>query len=230
MWIAIGIVGGLVLIIAIILSLPVYVIIKSDENDELMIRYRFLHMEFGEDPNPDHPVLVFAKEVTGLSKTESKALKSSVKQSGIVETVKDTCSIILGLLQQIVWILKYCTLIKFELSVVCASDDAGDAAVNYGKCCAAVYPIVTAVHGIMHVRPRGESIDVTCDFFAEESRAVYDIKLRVSVLRVLHAFLKIVIKEALRMSEKEMAAETAAPRSAHKKAKKTRAVKAREGK
>lgn len=233
MWIAIGIVGGLALIIAVILSLPVYVIVKSDDNDELMIRYRFLHMEFGEEPDPENPVLVFAKEVTGLSKTDSKALKSSVKHSGVVATVKDTCSILLTLLRQVVWIVKYCTLTKLELSVVCASDEAGDAAVNYGKCCAAIYPIVTSIHGIMKVRPRGEAIDVRCDFLAEESRVTYDIKLRVSVLRVLQAFLKIVIKEALRMSEKELAAERAAAPTVRRRkaAKKARAVtSAREGK
>lgn len=232
MWIAIGIVGGLALIIAIILSLPVYVIAKTDDNDELMLRYRFLHMEFGEEPDPENPILLFAKEATGLAKTDSKALKSSVKQSGVVATVKDTCNILLSLLGQVAWIVKYCTLTKLELRVVCASDEAGDAAVNYGKCCAAIYPAVTTIHGIMNVRPRGEKIDVLCDFFTEESRVTYDIKLRVSVLCVLQAFLKIVFKEAMRMSEKELAAQrTAKPTTRRTKAKKSRAVTAtREGK
>ncbi len=229
MWIAIGIIGGIALLITVILCLPVYVIVKTDEQDELMIRYRFLHMEFGEDPDPENPILVFAKEATGLSKTDSKALKSSVKSSGVAETVKDTCSILLTLFRQVVWIVKYCTLVKFELCVVCASDDAGDAAVNYGKCCTAIYPIITAVHGIMKVRPRGESIDVRCDFLAEESLVRCDVKLRVSVLRVLQAFIKIVIKEAMRMGEKEIAAEKATA-SRRKSAKKSRAVTTREGK
>ncbi len=211
MWIAIGIVGGLALIITVILCLPVFVLAKSDDSGELILRYKFLHMIFGEDPDPENPILVFAKEATGLSKTDSASLKSSVKQSGVAVTVKDTCNILLSLLKQVKWIVKYCTLTKLQLRVVCASDDAGDAAVNYGKCCAVVYPAVSAIHGIMHVRKRGEEVAVLCDFYAQESRVEYDLKLRVSVLRVLQAFIKIAFKEAMRMSEKQLAEEAKNP-------------------
>ena len=43
MWIFLGIVAAIVLIITVILLLPVYIIVKSDEEGQLMLRYKFLH-------------------------------------------------------------------------------------------------------------------------------------------------------------------------------------------
>lgn len=200
MWIAIGIIGGLALLITVILSLPVYVTAKDDEQGELMLRYHFLHMTFGEEPDPENPILLFVKEASGLSRTSKEALRSNVKTSGVVVTVKDTCHILLTLLQQVVWILPRCTLTRLHFTAICTADDAGDAALNYGKTCAVAYPLLGAVHALMPVKKSGESVDICCDFDAPESEIHYDIKLRTNVCDVLIAFIKIVYKEALRTS------------------------------
>ena len=52
MWIAIGIAGFIAVLITVILLLPVKVIIKNDENNELILRYRFLFKTYGENPDP----------------------------------------------------------------------------------------------------------------------------------------------------------------------------------
>ena len=57
MWIFLGIVAGLAAIVAIIWSLPVYVIIKSGEDGELILLYRFLGKWYGEDPDPNNPII-----------------------------------------------------------------------------------------------------------------------------------------------------------------------------
>ena len=66
MWIALGIVGFLAALITVILILPVKVIIKSDGNDELYLRYKFLGKTYGEDPDPNDPIILMLKKAGGV--------------------------------------------------------------------------------------------------------------------------------------------------------------------
>ena len=57
MWIVLGIIGFLALLITVILLLPVKIILRNDDKEALILRYRFLGKTFGEDPNPDDPIV-----------------------------------------------------------------------------------------------------------------------------------------------------------------------------
>ncbi len=221
MWIALGIIGGLGLLIAIILTLPVYVTAKDDEQGEMMLRYHFLHMTFGEEPDPDNPILLYLLDVSGLSRAKGTAIRSNVKTSGVTVTLKDTCNILWSLLEQVVWILPHCKLKRFRLTVVCTADDADEAAMNYGKCCAVVYPVLGMIHGILPINMKDERIDIRCDFDAPEEEFHYDLKLRTNVCRVLTAFIRIVYKEALRANRELISAQTRATRKKRRRKKKS---------
>ena len=75
MWIFLGIVAFLALLITVILLLPVYVIIKTDKNGELIFRYKFLNKIYGEDPDPNNPVVKTLKKASGVSRLEKDKLK-----------------------------------------------------------------------------------------------------------------------------------------------------------
>lgn len=221
MWIALGIIGGLVLLIGIILTLPVYVTAKDDAQGELMLRYHFLHMTFGEEPDPDNPVLLYLLDVSGLSRAKGAAIKSNVKTSGVSVTLKDTCAILWSLLEQVVDILPHCKLKRLYLTVVCTADDADEAAMHYGTCCAVIYPVIGMIHALLPVDVRRERVDIRADFNALEDEIHYDLKLRTNVCRVLIAFCKIVYKEALRANRDLISAQTHATRRKKRRKKKS---------
>lgn len=201
MWIFLGIVAAIALIITVILLLPVYVVVKSDEQGQLMLRYRFLHMTFGENPDPNNPIIRVAKEITGLSKTDKEVFRSNVKKSGVVITVQDTLRVLLSLLREVVKVVKYCTLTKLELNIVCTGDDAADAAIGYGKCCAAVYPFIGFIGSVMKIKKRGQNIGLRCDYNGGDGEFSYHAVIRIRVCRVLAALIRIVYKEAMNTNE-----------------------------
>ena len=223
MWIAFGIIGGVVLLITVILTLPVYVTAKDDEQGELMLRYRFLHKTFGEEPDPDNPVLLYLLDVSGLSRAKGSAIKSNVKTSGVGVTLEDTCAILWSLLEQVVAVLPHCKLKRLNITVVCAGDDAAETAMHYGKCCAVLYPAIGMIHALLPVDRRHERVDVRADFHATEDEIHYDLKLRTNVCRVLIAFCKIVYKEALRANRDLISAQTHATRRKKRRKKKSAA-------
>lgn len=201
MWIFLGIVAAIALIITVILLLPVYVVVKSDEQGQLMLRYKFLHMTFGENPDPNNPIIRVAKEITGLSKTDKEVFRSNVKKSGVVITVQDTLRVLLSLLREVVKVVKYCTLTKLELNIVCTGDDAADAAIGYGKCCAAVYPFIGFIGSVMKIKKRGQNIGLRCDYNGGDGEFSYHAVIRIRVCRVLAALIRIVYKEAMNTNE-----------------------------
>ncbi|MBR2447526.1 MAG: hypothetical protein IKB29_00930, partial [Clostridia bacterium] len=75
MWIFLSVLLFLILLITVILLLPISVIIKTDQNDELILRYRFLFKTYGEDPDPNNPIIKTLKEASGISRLEKENLK-----------------------------------------------------------------------------------------------------------------------------------------------------------
>ena len=197
-------VGVLALIIAILLSLPVYVILKTDKDGGLLVRYKFLWKTYGDNPNPsDNNALVDAlKRAAGLSRLEKKEIKTSVKSAGVFDTVRQNFELISDLLKKIVDLLRLCVIKKLKLKIVCAKADAADTAISYGKYCAVVNPVLSYIHNFMRVRERGKDISITCDYNGGKERFEFELVLYVRVLRILGALIKIVMSEAKRVSDK----------------------------
>ncbi len=198
MWIFLGIVAFLVLLITAILHLPVYIIIKSDDSGELMIRYKFLHKTFGENPDPNNPILKTLKKASGISRLEAESLQLNVQKSGLLGTVSQTCRILIDLLKEVGKILKYCTAKRLSIKIICTGDDAAEAAINYGQCCTVIYPFAGLLSSIMKIRKKGQNINISCDYDGKQDIFKIDFLIMIRFYRVLAAFFRIALKEAKR--------------------------------
>ncbi|MBQ3217059.1 MAG: hypothetical protein IJB35_04495 [Oscillospiraceae bacterium] len=214
----IGIVlGALALLIALICLLPVYVYVYYDEENSLQLRYRLLWMVFGEEPDPNNPILRLVKDLTGIAKFESLgSVKKTVSSSGISYTVQQFLEVLLSLLRQVVWLLPRCRLRKLELEAICAGNEPDDTAMEYGRLCAAVYPLVGVVDRIMPINRRKLRLDLRCDFEAAKSGFSLEAVIRTHVGPVLLALWRVVLDEA-----KAEAARTAQPSSKNPSTKET---------
>lgn len=198
MWIFLGIVAFLAAVIAVILSLPVYVIVKSDENGELVLLYKFLGKLYGENPDPNNPILKQIKKSSGVARIEKQGFQKSLAESGFFATMVDTCRILADLLIEIGHILKYCTAKRFEIEAVCAEENAAETAIRYGQYCAAIYPLAGALSANMKVRKKARRIDIRCDFTGGKPSFRYDFLIMVRLRHALAALWRVSLKEAER--------------------------------
>lgn len=200
MWIALGIIGGLAALITVILLLPVRVIIKNDENNELLLRGKLLWMTFGEDPDPDNAVVKLLKKLGGVDRLEAKQLKQSVKTQGAQDTLAETCTILLDILKQVVVLLRYCTATKLQIQVLCAGEDPAQTALCYGKRCALVYNLVAAINSVVRFGRRACQVNVGCDDKLDRETLHYHVELRVRLNHAVAAFWRLAYAEAKRTS------------------------------
>ena len=198
-----GILGGLILLIAVILSLPLHICLKSDENGEFLWRGRLLFFTFKKSanatPNSDSAARKTVEKLFGLSKfSSSKKLRESISDDGISFTVSQFADVLLALVGRVLWLLPRCRVHRLALRVVCADADGGDAAMNYGTVCAVLYPLVGFVQNKLRLKKHALQLDVRCDFDSEQSDFAYDIRFSVTIWQILRALLFIVKKNVER--------------------------------
>lgn len=204
MWIFLSVLGALALIIAVLLCLPVYVIIKSDKENGLLIRYRFFGKTYGDGPSSNNEIVNALKKAAGLSRLEKKEIKTSVKSAGVFDTVRRDFELVLDLLKKIVDLLRTCVVKKLKLKIVCAKPDAADTAISYGKYCAIVNPVLAYIHNFMKVRKRGQDISITCDYNGGEEKFDLELVFYVRVFRIVSTLIRVVLKEANRISDDKL--------------------------
>lgn len=201
MWILWTILGIIAAIIALIILLPVYIIIKTDEDGQLIILYKLLFKTFGEHPDPNNPLLKAIKKSIGWTVFDKKPADAqgaySGEAPGFIFTVKDMFRVLASLLGEVKGLLKYCTVKKLHITAVCTGEDAADAALNYGQLCTVIYPFIGLVHSAMKVKKKAKKLDIRCDYSGNEEAFRFNSVISVRLGRVLAAFFRVSYKEAM---------------------------------
>ena len=198
----------LALIVAAILMLPVDIIIRSDQKGRLQFRFKLLFKEYGEKSNPSSPIAKAVKKTIGIDKLETAEIKKKLKEKSYLPTAAETISILKGLLGELGHILKHFSARLFKIEVSCATQDAADAAINYGQYCALIYPLTAGLGAFIKIPKRARKIKVGFAPELGEDKIEYEIIIRVRVVRVLIAFFRIALKEAMRNLENSDAKNT----------------------
>ncbi len=202
MWILWSILGLIVLVIAVILLLPVHLIVKNDENNNLLIHYRFLGKTYGEVPKPDTSIIKGLKEITGIKRAQEKIDKGNL-MNDTYQAVKELCEILGDLLTELVGVLRFCTAKVFRVRVICAEDNAADTAITFGRVSAVVYGLGAVAENLMHIRKRGRDLYVSCDFENGQKELRYHFVIRARLCALLPALFRLAMKEVERDMAKE---------------------------
>ena len=203
MWIALGIIGFLAALVTAIVLLPIKFIIKNDENNELILRYKLLGKTFGEDPDPNDPIIKSLKSAAGVDRLGKAELKKSIHSDGLTKTLKSSYAMIIDLLKEVVALLKLCKITKLEVKIRAVGDGPDEAAIHYGQYCAITYGLLNAINVFVKVRKRGCNVDIGCDFFGTESVFRYDVVLVTRFGRVLAALWRVILAEAKRIPSQQ---------------------------
>lgn len=198
MWIALGIVLFLLVLVTVILLLPIDVILKTDENNNLIFRYRLLGKTYGEHPDPNNPITKFLKRVVGLPRLEQGYLRTRITETDFLTAVKESASLITKLLKRVLELLQFGTVKTLHVNIVCATGDAADTAVCYGACYAAISPLLALLHSHLKIKKSGERICITPDFTANEGAFQFEIFARFRMYRALGALNRAAADETAR--------------------------------
>lgn len=194
MWISLIIIAIILLLISAILFLPVHFLfnVGSDRSPSLFLRFLFLKID----------VLKFAEKKSSKPKKRSKALAKSVKENqdqddkkkplseritDTIETVKKVIDIIKEFIQRI-------KIKKLKIYAVTADTDAADAALDYGKLCAVVYPAVSFLQSCIDIDEKGLEISLHCDFDSESPVFSFDTDIVFNLFNVIAIFVKNALK------------------------------------
>ncbi len=193
MWIFLSILASLILLLAIILLLPFYLIIKSDEKDGLTVRFKLLFITFKQDsnnPKEEGALAQKLKQKLGIDKLNGSSIKSKVKEGELKETLSRTVKPLVGLIKKAVKLFGKCVITKAELDALVTGEDAAEAAINHGRYCAVIYPFIGLISSITKVKSRGKKINIHCDFTGKQKPSIsYCFYLKIRVFRLLAAAL-----------------------------------------
>ena len=184
---------AVVLIITILLFLPIRLLIFTDKNNKVKIKFKYLWFTFGvNSKSGNNSILKEIKEALGLSKIDSaESIKDNAKRSGVSATAKQIIGIIKSFIDKTFWLLKHSKVQKLNINSVSAGEDAADAAMDYGLACAVIYPLISFIESSLNVKKNSINLDLRCDFDAKKSLFSLDIIFSITVIYVIIAFFRL---------------------------------------
>ncbi len=114
-----------------------------------------------------------------------------LKEHGLAAAVAWLKEVVAALLKAAGRLLSAITVTDLTAFADIASEDAAQTALTYGKVCGVVYPALGVVEGKLKVKR--QEVRITPAFCAEETRFGFDVRLKISVWRVLFAALTLLI-------------------------------------
>lgn len=187
MWVLYSLLGLLLLLI-ILLSVPVYGRLSYD--GELTARLWVLGVPITLVPRPETEES--AAPVTPAKKKEKKPSKirelaDLLKQDDLAGTLHFLGEIAALAAKTVGRLLRCISVRRLDLQMRIATGDAATTAQRYGQVCSVLYPALAIIERWVRIRRR--HLRVEPNFLIEESAARFDIRLQVSLWRLLGAAL-----------------------------------------
>lgn len=198
MEIFVGIIATLILLIITLLLLPVHIFIKKDKEDGFSFKIKVLFFELCNDGSEDSKTAYNIKKVFGLDKKHSDEKNAKEKKESFTEKATRYSALISDIFNAATSVIRKITVKKLHLDIVCAEEDAADTAISYGRCCAIVLPVVSAINSFTNVKQDGERVNISCDYTSERGRFDFDIHFYVRLFALLSALLKFGFNRAKR--------------------------------
>ncbi|MBQ9859575.1 MAG: DUF2953 domain-containing protein [Clostridia bacterium] len=183
MWVVYSLLALLGLILLLLL-VPVYG--RAVYDGELRVKIWVLGIPvtlFPAPPREEKPTKTAKKKSNKPSKAEE--LKELLRQDGVAGTLDFLRRLATLAGKAAGRLLRAVAVDKLSLSLLIATGDPADTAQRYGQVCGVLYPSLAAVERMIRVRRR--ALRVEPNFLLEESRAAFDVKWHLSVIRLLAA-------------------------------------------
>ena len=132
--------GGVLILLAAALLLPVNFMLDVGDGIELTVKYAFIKRRFTSGS--------IKKDEKKTEDDVDRSVKKSIKTKGIQSTVSDAIFIIKKGVKKISWLIGKIVINRLFCRVTVATDDAAQTGVTYGAVCSLVYPVLGTL-GVM---------------------------------------------------------------------------------
>lgn len=170
--------AGIILLLTILMICPVVITFTFDKKLKVKARYLFFKYSFTDKKDKK-------RKHGSTKKTESgkaeKGRRSAEEIKDIVSMTVQMTKLITGTMKKL---FKKAYISKFDISVVVASEDAADTAVQYGYYCAAIYPFASLLLGTYR-HTNKYSVSVYPDFDTNKTVPYANIKIRIKAFSVI---------------------------------------------
>ena len=191
MWILFTLLG-LLSLVTVLLSVPVYGRLSYD--GELFAQVRVLGVPITLMPRPEpEPKATSTKSSASKQKgkgkqpSKLKELAELLKQDDLSGTLHFIGEVAVLAGKTVGRLLRSITVNRLDLQMRIATDDVATTAQRYGQVCSVLYPALALIERWVRIRRR--NLRVEPNFLVEESAVRFDIRLQVSLWRLLGAAL-----------------------------------------
>lgn len=189
---ALLIIGSIFLLILLILFSPVKVFLGF-END-FFAKVKFLGFKVYETPQKTGKKKVSeaknkqsgkkAEKENNTALKEGKQLLLILKEKyGFTGAVKKVLNLIYGMLTHIKKFLRHIRIKKIKLNLVVSGSDAAETAVEYGKVCAAVYPVLGFLDSFSSIELK--RINISSDFAENKKEFEFSMVIKLQIFYML---------------------------------------------
>lgn len=184
-----------------IFMLPIHIIVKKNKVDGFKFQIKLAGFDLiGKKDKKVKDKTPLGKRVKAMLGLEKEGRD---KSKGGKIALGDIIRIIGNLLKEVKDTFGHCTVKKLWLTYKCTGEDAAEAAINYGKLCAVVYPFIGLVHSLFKVKMKNERVNLLCDYDGDDDHFWFEIVLSVKVGRLLLVAVKILGKEIAHIFKKQ---------------------------
>lgn len=211
--IALIIFGVIVILLLLLLFLPLTVDLAFDNKLVLKVRYSGITVydntkKIKPEISEKHAEKSKRGKKDNTSVKKDNFIKSTYKQKGLLGTIKYFSAILQIVLKKLWRVVKRLKFRKFKLDLSVATSDAAETAIQYGKICASVYPVLALLQTSADFKP--DEINISADFEKNKSEFAVSIIVvtrlfnwLVAAISVLTQFLKLQRKEREKYERKQ---------------------------
>ena len=191
MWILFTLLG-LLSLVTVLLSVPVYGRLSYDGELFAQVRVLGVPITLMSRPEPE-PKATSTKSAASKQKgkgkqpSKLKELAELLKQDDLSGTLHFIGEVAVLAGKTVGRLLRSITVNRLDLQMRIATDDVATTAQRYGQVCSVLYPALALIERWVRIRRR--NLRVEPNFLVEESAVRFDIRLQVSLWRLLGAAL-----------------------------------------
>lgn len=213
--IALTVIGILLAVIAIILFLPVSINLKFEEDFFVKVKFAFIKIY---ETKPQKKKYKANKKRADKDKETEKPSENEIgakgkeifailkSKYGFVGAVRTVLGLFGDMLAHIKSFLRHIKVKRVLLNITISGDNAAETAINYGKVCAAAYPVTSFLQNCSEIGFK--QINIRSDFSGGKSEfgAALNIRMQVFFIlivayRVYTEYKKFLVKENLNERE-----------------------------
>lgn len=188
--IALYIISVLIFLLFLASLIPVYIIIRYNDDMDISIRYLFLKHKFNAKAKKDYDS---KKEKISKSYFDKRfSIKDIVHKkgiSGLLDIIKEFTRFTIEIGKEIVSDIVF-DYIDIDISV--GGEDSKSIAMKYGYVCSCIYPFVSLICTVSHLKKK--KVNITANFQSEEDIIKFYSKFHIRPVKLLFSIPRALFK------------------------------------